>query len=91
MTDELFGTGRYAMNVMDGPCRRKSLEMEELISRFWRHATAPMPEKGRGGFPTSVLSGEDISIFNRQTKTVTWKFMKFIFTNWLHQEEMANA
>ena len=87
MTDG-FGTGRYNM-ILEGPW--KTSEMAGAYPDF-KYATVSMPA-GDGG-PTSVLGGEDISLFNTKsddaTKEAAWKFTKFMTSEYA-QVEMAKC
>lgn len=83
MTDG-FGTGRYLM-ILDGPWKTA-----ELAGGYpdMEYATAPMPS-GDGG-SHSVLGGENIAMFKSADKEASWKFMKFM-TSEFAQEEMAKC
>lgn len=83
MTDG-FGTGRYMM-ILEGPWK-----IAELAGAYpdFEYATAEVPA-GKGG-SHSVLGGEDISMFKDANKEASWKFMKFM-TSEFAQEEMAKC
>ncbi|HHU72772.1 MAG TPA: extracellular solute-binding protein [Clostridiales bacterium] len=83
MTDG-FGTGRYLM-ILEGPW--KIAEMAGAYPDF-EYGTAMMPA-GNGG-SASVLGGEDISMFNTANKETSWKFMKFMTSEYA-QVEMSKC
>lgn len=83
MTDG-FGTGRYMM-ILEGPWK-----ISELAGAYpdFEYAMAEVPA-GNGG-SHSVLGGEDISMLKDANKEASWKFMKFM-TSEFAQEEMAKC
>lgn len=83
MTDG-FGTGRYMM-LLEGPW--KVTDMKSNYPDF-KYETLDMPT-GDGG-SHSVLGGEDIGMFNTAHKEGSWKFMKFM-TSEFAQTEMAKC
>lgn len=83
MTDG-FGTERYMM-LLEGPW--KVAEMEGAYPDM-EYATAQIPA-GSGG-SHSVLGGEDIAMFKSANKDVSWKFMKFMTSEYA-QEAMAKC
>lgn len=83
MTDG-FGTGRYTM-ILEGPWK-----IAELAGAYpdFEYATSSMPA-GKGG-SISVLGGEDISMFNTANQDASWKFIKFL-TSEFAQVEMSKC
>lgn len=79
-----FGTGRYMM-LLDGPW--KYSEMSGSYSSF-KYSVVKMPS-GDGG-SVSVLGGEDIAMLSSAHKDASWKFMKFM-TSEFAQEQLAKC
>ena len=83
MTDG-FGTGRYMM-LLEGPW--KTAELAGAYPDF-NYGTSEVPAGSAGSI--SVLGGEDIAMFNTANKEGTWKFMKFMTSEYA-QEEMSKC
>ena len=79
MTDG-FGSYRYAM-MLEGPWK-----IAELDANYpnLEYETAQIP-RGDGG-SISVLGGEDIAMFKTANKNASWKFMKFMTSEFAETE-----